>query len=337
VRLWLYGVAALVFAMVIVGGATRLTDSGLSITEWQPLLGAIPPLSAADWADAFAKYQAIPEYRIVNKGMSLSDFQVIYWWEWGHRFLGRIIGVAFIVPLAGLWLAGRIEPAMVPRLLGLFVLGGLQGGLGWFMVKSGLIERVDVSQYRLAAHLSVAAVIYAALIWVALGLGRPPRSLAANRAAVMALAIVLLILAQSAAGAFVAGLDAGMAYNTWPLMEGQMVPDGLFVMEPTWRNLFENAMTVQFNHRVLAYVVMLAVVVHTARVVGQAGAPQQARSAAVLLVIVGAQVVLGIATLIHQVPIGLALIHQGGALVALAAALWHLHSLTIPSPDRGRR
>jgi cytochrome c oxidase assembly protein subunit 15 len=337
VRAWLYAVAGLVFAMVIVGGATRLTDSGLSITEWQPLLGAIPPLSAADWADAFAKYQAIPEYQIVNKGMSLGEFQFIYWWEWSHRFLGRLIGVAFIVPFIVLWLAGRIERAMVPRLVGLFVLGGLQGGLGWFMVKSGLVERVDVSQYRLAAHLTVAALIYAALIWVGLGLGRPPRSLANNRAAVMALAIVVLVLVQSAAGAFVAGLDAGMGYNTWPLMEGQMVPDGLLIMQPAWRNIFENAMTVQFDHRMLAYVVALAIAVHAARVVAQGGPAQPARSAAVLVVVVVAQVALGIATLIHQVPISLGLVHQGGALILLAAALWHLHVLTCPSPDRDRR
>ncbi len=337
VRAWLFAVAALVFAMVIVGGATRLTHSGLSITQWQPILGAIPPLNAADWHDAFTRYQAIPEYQLLNKGMTLPEFQSIYWWEWSHRLLGRFIGLVFIVPMGLLWFAGRIERAMLPRFIGLFILGGLQGALGWFMVESGLVDRTDVSQYRLAAHLSVAALIYAALIWTGLGIGRPRRSLVSSRAGVMALAIVVLIFAQLAAGAFVAGLDAGMAYNTWPLMDGRLVPHGLLAMQPVWRNFFENAMTVQFDHRTLAYVVALAIAVHAARVLALGGPPQHFRSAALLLVVVVAQISLGIATLLTRVPIDLGLAHQGGALILLAAALWHLHNLTTPSPDPGRR
>ncbi len=338
VRAWLFFVAGLVFAMVIVGGATRLTHSGLSITQWKPILGAIPPLNAADWQDAFTRYQAIPEYQVLNKGMSMAEFQSIYWWEWSHRFLGRFIGIAFLVPMVLLWFAGRIERAMLPRLVGLFILGGLQGALGWFMVMSGLVERTDVSQYRLAAHLSVAALIYAALLWTAFGIDRPPRSLGASRFSIMALVIFALVFLQSAAGAFVAGLDAGMAYNTWPLMDGKFFPDGLYTtIEPAWRNLFENAMTVQFDHRMIAYVVALAIAVHAARVLLSGGPASHARSAALLLVVVLAQVALGIATLIHMVPIELGLAHQGGALLLLAAALWHLHTVTSPSPDPDRQ
>jgi len=338
VRAWLFFVAGLVFAMVIVGGATRLTHSGLSITQWKPILGAIPPLSAADWHEAFTRYQAIPEYQILNKGMTLAQFQSIYWWEWSHRFLGRFIGVAFLLPLIALWLAGRIERAMLPRLIGLFILGGLQGALGWFMVMSGLVDRTDVSQYRLAAHLSLAALIYAAILWTAFGIDRPPRSLAASRWSVMALVIVVLIFLQSAAGAFVAGLDAGMAYNTWPLMDGTLIPSGLYTtMHPAWRNLFENAMTVQFDHRMIAYVVALAIAVHAARVFMSGAPASHTRSAALMLAAVVVQVGLGIATLLNQVPIDLGLAHQGGALLLLAAALWHLHTVTSPSPDPGRR
>jgi len=338
VRAWLFCVAGLVFAMVIVGGATRLTHSGLSITQWKPILGAIPPLNAADWHDAFTRYKAIPEYEILNKGMTLAQFQFIYWWEWSHRFLGRFIGVAFLLPLIFLWFTGRIERAMLPRLIGLFILGGLQGALGWYMVMSGLVDRTDVSQYRLAAHLSLAALIYVALLWTAFGIDRPPRSLGASRYSIMALVIVALIYLQLAAGAFVAGLDAGMAYNTWPLMDGTLVPAGLYTtLHPAWRNLFENAMTVQFDHRMIAYVVALAIAVHAARVMMSGGPASHARSAALMLVAMLAQVSLGIATLLDQVPIDLGLAHQAGALILLAAALWHLHTVTSPSPDPDRQ
>ena len=208
--------------MVIVGGATRLTDSGLSITEWQPLLGAIPPFTEAHWLEALEKYRQIPEYQLVNKGMSLEEFKFIYWWEWAHRFLGRIIGLAFFLPFAYFAVTGALNAKTALRCGVLFVLGGLQGALGWYMVASGLVDRVDVSQYRLAAHLTLATVIFGAVLWVAFGLGQPPRALggrewigAADRG---------LIVLQVAAGGFVAGLDAGFGYNTWPLMEGALVP-----------------------------------------------------------------------------------------------------------------
>lgn len=327
IRLWLFLIAALVFAMVMVGGATRLTDSGLSITEWRPLLGAIPPLTDADWLAAFAKYKLIPEYTAINRGMSLEEFKVIYWWEWSHRFLGRFIGVAFLIPFLWFWLSGRVAPRLWPRLALLFVLGGLQGALGWYMVASGLVDRVDVSQYRLAAHLTLASVIFGAILWTAYGLAQK-RRLPSSGLEWAAALIAALIVLQVALGGFVAGLDAGMGYTTWPLMDGKLIPDGLFVMEPAWRNVFENALTVQFDHRMLAYCIAAVVVIHAA---------VARRSAATLLALtIVVQIALGIWTLLAQVPLSLALLHQAGAMLVLALALWNLHALLTraPAPDR---
>lgn len=325
IRLWLYVVAALVFAMVIVGGATRLTDSGLSITEWKPILGAIPPMNDADWQDAFRKYQAIPEYHLVNKGMSVESFKFIYWWEWSHRFLGRFIGIAFFLPFVFFWATKRIERAAIPKLLGLFVLGGLQGFLGWYMVKSGLVDRVDVSQYRLAAHLTLALTIYAAIVWTSLGFGRPARDVGTSVRGRVALGIVGLVLLQIAIGGFVAGLKAGLNYNTWPLMADAVIPRGLGMLSPWWLNFFENALTVQFVHRMVAYVLFGVTLVHCVRV--------RSLTAKILFGAVLGQAILGICTLLFHVPISLALVHQGGALVVLAAAVVHLHhvvSNTLP-------
>ena len=327
IRGWLYLVGLLIFAMVIVGGATRLTDSGLSITEWLPLLGAIPPLNEADWLAAFEKYRQIPEYKVINKGMSLADFQFIYWWEWSHRFLGRFIGVAFALPALFFWLTGRLEKALRPKMLVLFILGGLQGALGWYMVKSGLVERVDVSQYRLAAHLTFAAIIFAAILWVAFGIGHEKRQPLKVAFGPASLVIIALIFLQFIMGGFVAGLDAGQGYNTWPLMDGAIIPDGLGVMSPWWANLFESAMTVQFNHRIVAYVLLLFVFVHSAR--QMTGHCRAGSSALGLLIVAFAQLGLGIATLLLHVPISLGLAHQAGALVLLTAALWHLHDVCI--------
>ena len=328
IRLWLCVMAALVFAMVIVGGATRLTDSGLSITEWQPILGVIPPLTEAAWLEAFEKYKLIPEFQHVNPTMTLDEFKAIYWWEWAHRFLGRFIGVAFIVPFLYFIAMKRIPSYLLPRLGLLFILGGLQGLLGWYMVMSGLVDRVDVSQYRLSAHLTLATVIFGAIVWTVLGLGRRRRRPSAGREwAVLALAG--LVLLQVAAGGFVAGLDAGMGYNTWPLMDGQIVPKGLFIMEPAWRNIFENAMTVQFNHRLIAYVVAIVAFLLAWRI---ASDPAKILAGLVLL-----QIVFGIWTLLAQVPLSLALIHQGGAMLVFAAALWLLHDELNRSPVTDRQ
>jgi cytochrome c oxidase assembly protein subunit 15 len=321
VRAWLFAIAALIFAMVTVGGSTRLTGSGLSITEWQPLIGAIPPLSEADWQAAFAKYREIPEYSLVNAGMTLGQFKFIYWWEWTHRFLGRFIGVAFFIPLVFFWLTRRLEARLIPRLAMIFVLGGLQGALGWYMVKSGLVDRIDVSQYRLSAHLTLATLIYGAVVWTALDLGRERRAASLDLGA---LGLVGLILLQIAAGGFVAGIDAGQGYNTWPLIDGSFIPSGLFAMEPQWRNLFENALTVQFDHRMLAY----AIAIYAALLAFRTRSPP----AYALMGVVALQVALGIWTLLEHVPLAQALMHQAGAMVLFATAIWTLHALGSASP-----
>ena len=242
IRAWLLVVAALVFVMVSIGGATRLTGSGLSITEWQPIVGTLPPLSQADWLEAFAKYRQIPQYEHVNRGMSLEAFKVIFWWEWTHRFLGRLIGAAFLLPFLYFLAAGRISRALAARLAGIFALGALQGAVGWYMVRSGLADRIDVSQYRLALHLGLAILIFGALIWVALSLDRRRDSAAWSPQAIAAGLIVLLVFVQIELGALVAGLKAGAGYNTWPLMDGRLVPSGLGAMQPWYLNLFENAL-----------------------------------------------------------------------------------------------
>ena len=263
IRLWLYAVAALVLAMVLVGGATRLTESGLSITEWQPVMGALPPLSEAQWQAEFEKYQAIPQYRALNRGMSLDAFKTIYWWEWTHRLLGRVdrrrVPAAVSVVSCG---AAGSRPRLRARLWLIFGLGALQGAVGWWMVASGLADRVEVSQYRLATHLVLACVIYVALIWTAQRLGRqrrvqPPLRGARIRAG--AVGLLVLVLAQIYLGALVAGLRAGYIYNTWPLIDGAFVPDAsrLFFDVPLWRNFFENTLTVQFDHRMLAYAILI--------------------------------------------------------------------------------
>jgi heme a synthase len=329
VRAWLYLVAGLVFLMIVVGGATRLTDSGLSITEWKPILGAIPPLNEADWHEAFAKYREIPEYHLVNKGMSLEAFKFIYWWEWSHRFLGRFIGVAFALPFIGFLAMGKLRPGLAVRLAGVLALGALQGAVGWFMVKSGLVDRVDVSQYRLALHLSIAFLILGLLLWLAFDLedGEEPRARALLSAGQTRFAgvIAALVFVQVMLGALVAGLKAGLAYNTWPLMDGALVPEGLGALSPWYLNFFENITTVQFNHRLVAYAV-------TALVLWQAWdlrrtLPQtaQSRSAAWLAAAVLCQVMLGIWTLLAAVPLSLGLLHQAGAAIVLGFAVRHLH------------
>ncbi len=313
ILVWLWCIAALIFAMVIVGGATRLTDSGLSITEWKPLLGAIPPLNEADWLVAFEKYQQIPEFKLQNTWMNLADFKSIYWWEWAHRFLGRFIGVAFLFPLVFFVATGRVKRKFVPWLIFLFVMGGAQGALGWYMVSSGLTERVDVSQYRLAAHLTLAMALFAAVVWTALTLNK---SATEGRGRGMALWFLGLLFVQIAAGGFVAGLDAGFASDTWPLMDGSWMPNGLDNLQPYWRNLFENNLAVQFNHRLLAYVLLALAVIQFIRM-------RNKTSLAVLLAVL-AQMTLGILTIVSQVRFDLALLHQAGALLLLTAVLWHL-------------
>jgi len=323
VRVWLYLIALMIVAIIIVGGATRLTDSGLSITEWQPIHGVIPPLSEAAWEDEFAKYREIPQYEIINVGMTLAEFKTIYWWEWGHRFLGRMIGVAFILPLVFFWMSGRIAGNLKMPLVGMFVLGGLQGAVGWWMVTSGLSERTDVSQYRLAIHLTLACALLAYIVWVARGLSPLPNWTAEKGIRWRAWLIVALVLIQIFLGGVVAGLNAGLTFNTWPLLDGALVPSGLFIQEPAWRNLFENVATVQFNHRMVAYLLLLAAVVHAF----QARKSAYYRSAMLIALLVAGQACIGIATLIMVVPLELALAHQLGAVIVLWAAIVHLRRL----------
>ncbi|MFS8038297.1 COX15/CtaA family protein [Xanthobacter sp. AM11] len=334
VRLWLHLVAALIVVMVMVGGATRLTESGLSITEWKPVTGALPPLTQAQWQAEFDKYKAIPQYEILNKGMGLEAFKRIYWWEWGHRLLGRLIGFAFLLPFLYFVWRGAVRGRLLVRCLGLFVLGGLQGVIGWWMVASGLTERVSVSQYRLAVHLTLACIILAAIVAVARSLAPEPRLAAAPRLRGTASAVLVLVLVQIFAGGLVAGLDAGMAYNSWPLMDGSFIPaaDRLAAAEPFWRNLFENALTVQFDHRMIAYVLWGLVLIHVVDA-GRAGGVV-ARRAWVLFALVSAQALLGILTLVLQVPMDLALAHQFGATVVLIAAT--LHRAAMAGADTGR-
>jgi heme a synthase len=330
-RAWLLVVASLVFLMVSIGGATRLTGSGLSITEWQPIVGTLPPLSQTDWLEAFAKYRQLPQYEHVNRGMSLEAFKVIFWWEWTHRFLGRLIGAAFLLPFLYFLAAGRIPRALTAKLAGIFALGALQGAVGWYMVRSGLADRIDVSQYRLALHLGLAMLILGALIWAALSLDRRQDRGRTAQAIAPGL-IVLLVFVQIALGALVAGLKAGVAYNTWPLMDGQVVPSGLGAMQPWYLNLFENAMAVQFNHRVVAYALVLAVLWQAWSVTRRTYGTRVRGSAVVLAVAVLTQTALGVWTLLAQVPLVLGLAHQAGAAAVFGVAVWHLHVMRHAEP-----
>jgi cytochrome c oxidase assembly protein subunit 15 len=321
---WLIACAALVFAMVVLGGVTRLTRSGLSIVEWQPLVGTIPPLSEADWQALFEKYQQTPEYRKVNVGMDLAGFQGIFWLEYFHRLLGRLIGVAFLLPFLFFLLRKQIERRLAPQLIGVFALGGLQGLLGWVMVASGLVDAPRVSPYRLTAHLALAIIIYAYLLWMALGLlapRAPPNAAADARLRRFGLFTTALIFLMILTGGFVAGTKAGFAFNTFPLMAGRFAPPGLFALEPWWVNLFENVATVQFNHRLVAYAVIAAVAAYWWRARSVAIASGARLLFHALLGLLVLQVALGIATLVYVVPVALGAAHQAGALALFTAAL----------------
>ncbi|MCX5493646.1 COX15/CtaA family protein [Kaistia dalseonensis] len=334
IRVWLGAVIVMIVAMIVVGGATRLTNSGLSITEWKPIHGVIPPLNLAEWQEEFAKYQQIPQYEMLNKGMTLDAFKSIFWWEWGHRLLGRLIGVVFFVPFVLLWLTGRIERKLVPPLLGLFVLGGLQGAVGWWMVASGLVNRVDVSQYRLATHLLLACFILAATVWIRRGLAADDGEdrVASLPLKGMATALIVIVFLQIFLGGLVAGLDAGFTYNTWPLMDGAIIPARVYDYDPIWRSVFEDVMTVQFDHRMVAYLLLIGSFVHAYqawKLVRRSRAARRARHLAALVLV---QAGIGVSTLLTVVPIDLALLHQFGAAVVLIAAVSHRRALSPPIP-----
>lgn len=324
VRTWLGCVCALVVAMVVLGGVTRLTGSGLSIVEWRPLTGAIPPLSEEDWREAFRAYQETPQYRLLNAGMSLAEFQRIFLWEYVHRLVGRILGVVFVLPLGHFAFSRSISPDHARRLFVVLALGALQGGLGWFMVKSGLIDAPNVSHYRLAAHLTLALVVLGTLFWTWLDLsGRDP-SPVEGRLRFALHAVTGLLALQIVYGAFTAGLHAGIGYNTFPTMHGRWIPPDAFALDPTWRNAFENRAAVQLVHRALGALLVLAI---TATAVLARHAPREVkRTIQVLVAGVLVQFALGVATLVLVVPLPVAALHQLGACLLLLAVLRAQHA-----------
>jgi heme a synthase len=302
----------------------------LSITEWQPVMGVLPPLGEAQWLTEFHRYQQIPQYHELNSGMSLNAFKTIFWWEWTHRLLGRLIGVVFLGPLLWFLWRGWIEPGLRARLWLIFGLGALQGAVGWWMVASGLEHRVEVSQYRLATHLMLACVIYIAILWTALRLGEESRATPPGRIRAVAVGLLILVLGQIYLGALVAGLRAGYIYNTWPLIDGSLVPDAsrLFLAKPLWRNFFENALTVQFDHRMLAYAVWIGTGWHFVDALQTARQGTAWRGALALFVAVTLQAALGISTLLLVVPLPLAMLHQAMAIAVLTVAVVHAAQVT---------
>jgi cytochrome c oxidase assembly protein subunit 15 len=322
VGVWLLAVALVILGMVTIGGLTRLTGSGLSITEWKPIMGALPPLNAAQWQDAFTKYQQIPQYRLDNHGMSLEAFKGIFWWEWAHRFLGRLLGVVFFVPFVWFAFVGAVRRSEWPRMLLLFALGGLQGFIGWWMVTSGFEVRTSVSQYRLAIHLGAALLLLVAILWIALEYLRGAEGRGNARRGLVFAGLVYL---QMLLGALVAGLHAGLVYNTWPDMNGHLFPDNPFFASPWWINFFENDGLAQFDHRIGAYVVAgfaATIYLRGLRLTGYAKT-----SAKTIAVITVWQIFLGIATLLLQAPEHLAAAHQVTAALLLCAAVWHAFEL----------
>ncbi len=328
---WLLACCAMVLAMAVIGAITRLTESGLSIMEWAPVSGTLPPLSQAEWQRVFDLYRQIPEYQEVNAGMSLAEFKTIFWWEYIHRLWGRLIGLVFALPLAWFWLRGRLDRPLLKKLLLALALGGAQGLLGWFMVASGFVDRTDVSQYRLTAHLLLALVIYAYLFWLALGVlwprperSRDPSVTPLRRALLILTALVAITIAS---GGFVAGLNAGLIYNTFPLMDGDLIPRGYGDLSPWVLNHFENVAAVQFNHRLLAVTLVPLALALWVWSLSRDISPAAHGGFAALAILALIQMALGITTLLLVVPVTLAALHQAGAILVLTASLWTLYHL----------
>ena len=327
---WLFACCAMVFLTMVVGGVTRLTHSGLSIVEWKPLIGALPPLSHADWLDVFAKYQQTPEFIQRNHDMTLEGFQFIFWWEWAHRLIGRSIGLVFFVPYVWFMVRGKLRGALAAKVFGFFVLGGLQGAMGWYMVKSGLVDDPRVSQYRLAAHLGLAFLIFGLMAWTGLGLlQRRNANIAVSPAPTLTMRLgnwlVALVFVMVLSGALVAGIHAGLAYNTFPLMNGHFIPPEIFMVDPLWLNFFTNMATVQFDHRMIAWLLMGLIPWYSWRIWREY---PEARTPAVMLALwLAVQVTLGITTLLLQVPVALAASHQAGAMVLFGLLLWANHAI----------
>jgi cytochrome c oxidase assembly protein subunit 15 len=340
VRWWLISIAALIAIMVLVGGATRLTESGLSIVEWKPVTGALPPLNQEQWTQAFDAYKTIPQYRELNAGMNLAEFKTIFWWEWSHRLLGRVIGVAYLLPFLWFLWRGVLGADLRRRLWLIFGLGALQGVVGWWMVASGLSQRVEVSHYRLATHLVLALLIFAGIIWTLRRLvERPPSTVPATASArlkITGVALLVLTFVQLYLGALVAGLRAGKIYNTWPDIDGGLVPSAarLFFETPWWRNLFDNALTVQFEHRMVAYTLFVLAALHVLDAVRSRAGTSVINGALWLAAAVTLQATLGILTLLNQVPTALGLAHQAVAIVVLTAAITQAERLATRKPEQ---
>ncbi len=335
VRVWLFTVAALIALMVLVGGATRLTESGLSIVEWKPVSGALPPLNAKDWTQAFDAYKTIPQYHALNSGMTLEQFKTIYWWEWSHRLLGRVIGMVYLLPFLWFMWRGALALDLKRRLWGIFGLGALQGAVGWWMVASGLSERIEVSQYRLATHLVLALLILAAIVWTLRRLTERPPPAASARLRITSAALVVLTFVQLYFGALVAGLRAGLVYNTWPEIDGGLVPSAsrLWFEAPWWRNLFDNTLTVQFEHRMTAYLLLVLAALHAFDAMRTRAGSAAVNGALWLVGAITLQATLGILTLLHQVPVGLALTHQAVAIAVLTLAVMQAERLAARQTD----
>ena len=334
IAFWLLLVCTMVFAMVVLGGVTRLTHSGLSMTDWKPLTGWLPPLSDSAWMAEFERYKTFPEYLKVNMGMDLAGFKAIYWFEFSHRVLGRTVGIVYLLPFLYFLWRKKVEQGLAPRLWVMFALGGLQGFMGWWMVASGLVDHPDVSQYRLTAHLGLAIVIFGYGLWIAMGLLVPTTAHHRDRvdklyrqALMLAGAVFVVMLS----GGLVAGLDAGFAYNTFPTMNGQWVPDGLMSMSPWYLNLGENTITVQFDHRWLATFTGVAAIFYWVRTLSVDLSPGVQLMQHLLLVAVVGQITLGIFTLLYVVPLELGAAHQAGAMVLLTAVLAAAHALKVES------
>ncbi len=330
VAVWLLVCCAVIFAMIVLGGVTRLTGSGLSMVQWQPIMGVLPPLNQEDWEHTFSLYQQFPEYKIKNLHMTLEEFKGIFWLEYAHRLLGRLIGVIFLVPFLFFLLRGMLSAALVPKLLAMFILGGLQGLMGWYMVKSGLVDDPRVSQYRLTAHLGLAVIIYGYLLWTALDLllgrrGRPRADFQddpAGNPLRFSTLITGLVFLTILSGGFVAGTRAGFTFNTFPLMAGQLYPEGMYVMQPWWKNWFENIATIQFNHRVLATLLFLLIPLFWWSSIRRTVSGELRMALHLLVVALMVQIVLGITTLLYAVPVPLAAAHQAGAMVLFTVALY---------------
>lgn len=342
IAIWLLICSAMVFAMVVIGGVTRLTNSGLSMVDWQPIMGAIPPLNQEDWEVLLRKYQETPQYQQVNKGMNIDEFKNIFWWEYFHRLFGRLIGLVFFIPFIYFLVRKKIDRPLGIKLSGIFILGGLQGLMGWYMVMSGLVNDPHVSQYRLTAHLGLAFVIYAALFWVAMDLLFPETSNNKNEADTLkglrhfSIVLTTIIFIMVLSGGFVAGIRAGLAYNTFPLMNGHIIPPEIFILEPWYRNFFENMATVQFDHRLIAWLLAFLVPIFWVKA-RTYPIPASIRHASnILLIILVMQISLGIATLLQVVPIHLAASHQAGAILLFTAALWMTHTIFRHTPKTGK-